>query len=66
MIAILTALESESESFIIKIKNKSIHYWNKYKFVTGTFAEQECIIGHTGIGKVNSAVVTSYIIEKYN
>ena len=66
MFAILTALESESESFIIKTKNKSIHHWNKYKFVTGTFAGQECIIGHTGIGKVNSAVVTSYIVEKYN
>jgi adenosylhomocysteine nucleosidase len=66
MIAILTALESESESFIEKTNNKIIQQWNKYKFVTGTFAGQECIIGHTGIGKVNSAVVVSHIIEQYN
>lgn len=65
MIAILTALESESDSFLIKMYNKSIHTWNKYKFVKGIFADQECIIGHTGIGKVNSAVAVSYIIEKY-
>ncbi|MDA3941652.1 MAG: 5'-methylthioadenosine/adenosylhomocysteine nucleosidase [Spirochaetia bacterium] len=66
MYAILTALESESKCFIEKMDTRIIDKWNNYKFVIGTFAGQECVIGHTGIGKVNSAVVVGYIIEKYN
>ena len=65
MYAVLSALEAESECFIEKLKNKSIENWNGYRFVIGSFSGQECIIGHTGVGKVNSAVVVSHIIEKY-
>lgn len=66
MYAILTALETEVEQFIEKTSIQSIHEWNNYKFILGTFAGQACIIGHTGIGKVQTAVVVSHIIEKYN
>jgi len=66
MYAVLSALEAESECIIEKLKNKTIENWNGYSFVIGSFSGQECIIGHTGVGKVNSAVVVSHIIEKYN
>lgn len=66
MYAILTALESELECFIEKTSIKTIDKWNNYKFVIGSFSGQECILGYTGIGKVNSSVVVSHVIEKYN
>jgi len=65
MYAVLSALEAESECFIEKLKNKTVENWNGYRFVIGYFSGQKCIIGHTGVGKVNSAVVVSHIIEKY-
>ena len=65
MYAILTALESELECFIEKTSIKAIDIWNNYKFVVGVFAGQDCVIGYTGIGKVNASVVVSHIIEKY-
>ncbi len=65
MYAILTALEAESDCFIEKTSRRSIHKWNSYKFIIGTFAGQECIIGHTGMGKVQAAVAVSHIIEKF-
>lgn len=66
MYAILTALESESECFIEKTNIKTIDIWNNYKFAVGTFAGQDCVVGYTGIGKVNASVIVSHIIEKYN
>ncbi|MCK5153495.1 MAG: 5'-methylthioadenosine/adenosylhomocysteine nucleosidase [Spirochaetales bacterium] len=66
MYAILTALEMEAESFIEKTSSQTIHTWNNYRFVIGTFAGQDCIIGYTGIGKVHTAVVVSHIIENYD
>lgn len=66
MYAILTALEMEAECFIEKMSIKYVHNWNSYKFIIGTFAGQECIIGHTGIGKVNAAVTVSHLIENYH
>ena len=65
MYAILTALEAESDCFIEKTSRKFIHKWNSYKFIIGTFAGQECIIGHTGMGKVQAAVAVSHIIENF-
>ena len=66
MYAILSALEKEAECFIEKTSIKTIDIWNNYKFVVGTFAGQDCVIGYTGIGKVNASVVVSHLIEKYN
>jgi len=66
MYAILTALKLEADCFIEKMSINSVHKWNSYKFNIGTFAEHECIIGHTGIGKVNAAVAVSHIIENYH
>jgi len=66
MYAILTALKLEADCFIEKMSIKSVHKWNSYKFIIGTFAGHECIIGHTGIGKVNAAVAVSHIIENYH
>jgi adenosylhomocysteine nucleosidase len=65
MYAILSAVEEESESFIKNTKIKSIEYWNHYKFTIGEFGKSECVITHTGVGKVNAAVVTTHIIDKY-
>jgi len=65
MFAILSALELELECFIEKTSRKSVHNWNCYKFIIGTFAGHECVIGHTGIGKVNAAVAVSHIIENF-
>ena len=66
LIALLTALEAEAEGFISKTKNKTVVHWNGYEFITGNFGRTECIIAHTGIGKVNAAIVTTYIIDHYN
>ena len=66
MYAILTALEAESDCFIEKTSRRSVHKWNSYKFIIGTFAGQECIVGHTGMGKVQAAVAVSHIIENFH
>ena len=66
VIALLTALEAEAECFISKTKNKTVDHWNGHEFTIGDFDGKECIIAHTGIGKVNAAIVTTYIIDHYN
>ncbi len=66
MIALLTALEAEAEGFILKTKISYVDHWNGYEFVIGDFKGQECLIACTGIGKVHSAVVTTYLIDHYS
>lgn len=66
MIALLTALEAEAEGFISKTKIISIVHWNEYEIVIGDFYGQECLIASTGIGKVQAAVVTTYLIDNYS
>ncbi len=65
MIAILTALYEESESFITALKNSGKDFWNGYEFNTGEFVGRGCVVTHTGVGKVNAAIITSRIIEYY-
>ena len=66
MYALLSALESESKKIIERASNQTIHIWNNYKFVIGIFAGHECIIGHTGIGKVHASIVVNHIIENFH
>ncbi len=66
MIAVLTALYEESEVFISRLKNKKTNIWNGYEFTSGEFGGSFCVVTHTGVGKVNAAVITTRIIETYN
>lgn len=65
-VAIICALSREIKAVKEEIKfNEQIEYLN-YKFEIGTLNDKEIILCQLGIGKVNAAVVTTILIEKFN
>ena len=65
-VAIICALSREIKAVKEEIKfNEQIEYLD-YKFEIGTLNDREIILCQLGIGKVNAAVVTTILIEKFN
>lgn len=63
-IAILGAMPEEIEPLISKIKTEEIDYANN-KFYIANYKNHELIIAYSKIGKVNSALTSSIMIEKF-
>lgn len=66
MIGIVVAMKKEAQSFIDNMENlKTLKCLNKEVY-TGEFKGNQCVLMISGIGKVNSALTTQYIIDNYN
>ena len=66
MIGIIVAMDKEAKNFLDNMVNlKQFTALNK-KIYSGEFKGKECVLMISGIGKVNSALATQYIIDKYN
>lgn len=63
-IAILGAMAEEIEPLIAEIPTETIYYANN-KFYKANFENHELIIAYSKIGKVNSALTSAVMIEKF-
>lgn len=75
MIAIICAMSEERDAFIKLMENvevckgQDLMYHGKpldTTFYKGTIKNKECLVVHSGVGKVYSTLVTSMIINQFN
>ncbi len=65
MIAILSALEEELQSFIEKSIIIRTEIWNSHKIRIVKFAGRDVLVTNTGVGKVQAALVSGHVISVY-
>lgn len=66
MIGIICALSIEVEGLTALLENKEEKTYAKMKFVSGTIGDKQVVMTECGIGKVNAAMSTQVMIDKYN
>jgi len=67
MIGIICAMSIEAEKLIEKIENiKCTEQIANMKYVAGTYAGKEVVVGISGIGKVSAALGAQHMILKYH
>ncbi|MBE6824533.1 MAG: 5'-methylthioadenosine/adenosylhomocysteine nucleosidase [Ruminococcaceae bacterium] len=66
MIGIICALSIEVEGLTKLLKNKKEETFAKMKYISGTINDKEVVMTECGIGKVNAAMSTQIMIDKYN
>lgn len=64
-IAIIAALDSEKSFLVGKLNNQSKTFFAKKEVFQGEINQHQVIVAESGIGKVNAAMVTTYLIENY-
>ncbi len=64
--AIIGAMNEEIEIFETHITEKKTTYYQGLKFVSGKIAGRPVVVAKTGIGKVNAAMTTTLLIERFN
>ncbi|MBQ7308280.1 MAG: 5'-methylthioadenosine/S-adenosylhomocysteine nucleosidase [Clostridia bacterium] len=65
MIAIVVAMNKEAKHFIEKMTDLKIKKALNKDIYFGKFNGKECVLMISGIGKVNSALTTQYLIDNY-
>ena len=66
MIGIICALSIEVEELTKLLENKQENTYAKMKYISGTINGKEVVMTECGIGKVNAAMSTQVMIDKYN
>ena len=66
MIGIICALSIEVEELTKLLSNKQENTYAKMKYISGTIYGKEVVMTECGIGKVNAAMSTQVMIDKYN
>lgn len=66
MIGIIVALKSESENYLTKIKDKKHQKIAGKDFYTFTIHGKQIVYAISGIGKVNAAMTTQVMIDKFS
>ena len=66
MIGIICALSIEVEELTKLLINKQENTYAKMKYISGTINGKEVVMTECGIGKVNAAMSTQVMIDKYN
>lgn len=64
-VAIIGAMEEEVALLRDQIADKQIEVIAGCEFITGTYAGKEVILLRSGIGKVNAAMSTTILMERY-
>lgn|SRR5690625_489979 len=65
LIAIIAAMDEEIKYLNKILTNKSTETIANVEFINGTYEEQKVVILKSGIGKVNAAMATTILMEKY-
>ena len=66
MIGIICALSIEVEELTKLLENKQESTYAKMKYISGTINGKEVVMTECGIGKVNAAMSTQVMIDRYN
>ena len=66
MIGIICALSIEVEELTKLLENKQENSYAKMKYISGTINGKEVVMTECGIGKVNAAMSTQVMIDRYN
>lgn len=66
MIGIICALSIEVEGLAQLLENREEKTYAKMKFISGTINGKDVVMTECGIGKVNAAMSTQVMIDKYN
>ncbi len=66
MIGIICALSIEVEGIAKLLDNKKEETFAKMKYICGTINGKQVVMTECGIGKVNAAMSTQVMIDKYN
>lgn len=66
MIGIICAMQIEADGIIAKAENISVKEFAGMKFTSGKLYNKDIVIVVCGVGKVNAAMCTLGLIEKYN
>ncbi len=65
-IAVIGAMDSEIEEISKKLSNYSEIKNSNFKIVKGKLNKNNIILAKSGVGKVNSAITTQFIIDKFH
>ena len=65
-IGIIAAMESEAKYIINSLKNKKEHNICGVEIFEGNIANHEVIVSRSGIGKVNSTINTTLLINNFH
>lgn len=65
MIGIVVAMDKEAKNFVDKMEDLREEICIGKKVYKGKFNNKDCVLMISGIGKVNSALTTQYIIDNY-
>lgn len=65
-IGIIAAMEQEVNILVDKLKDKTVSTVANQTFYNGIIDKVEVVLVKSGIGKVNAAIATTLLIEKYN
>ncbi len=66
MLGIIGAMDQEVKAIIDSVNNQRIHEFYGMKFWEGRIRGVPCIVGQSGVGKVNAARCTQILIDKFN
>ena len=64
-IAIIGAMDCEIENIQKQITSKKVQKFNNFEITKGKLGKNKVILSISGVGKVNSAITTQFIIDKY-
>lgn len=64
-IAVIGAMDVEIDGILSNLSNISYSKQNDFNIVKGNFNKYKIILSKSGVGKVNSATTTQFIIDKY-
>jgi adenosylhomocysteine nucleosidase len=65
MIGIIVAMNNESETLLSQMKKTNISCSLKKNIIEGEFEGEQIVIIISGIGKVNAAISTQFLIDNY-
>ena len=64
-LAIIGAMDDEINEFITNLDNKKHTKYSDFEIYTGNINKEKIVLAKSGVGKVNAATTTQYIIDKY-
>lgn len=64
-IAIIGAMDDEIAEVSANLSNKNIKQQSNFSIITGNLGKYKIVLSKAGVGKVNAASTTQYIIDKY-
>ena len=66
MIGIIGAMDEEVELLIKQMKHKEVFNYTKMNFYQGKINDKHVVVVRCGIGKVNAAICTQVLIDKFD